>query len=433
MKIPFVKTGGKPRTRLASSVKQELLRDYIGFVEGKEVTEAQAMSVPAYALSVGLISELIAQLPLRLMKRTDVDVQVVTDHLFYDVWQMPAGDSRPTFTGASLVKWALQKALVYGNAYIEVRRVDGGRTLRRLIPIDPRRVTVKVTTSGEVVYEIGPPQDYTTQSDLTVRTLPARDIIHIRGRFLDAEGICGVSTLSILKSTLNICIEQNRHARDSLSGGNINRYITIEDTDPQSEGLDEETIRAIKSEFNSAQTDNTVPVLDSSVKVNTDKYTNTEAQFDESRRNQVLEISRVMGVPPPLINSMSGITAWGSGLSNILSMFIKGTLLPIADNFERAIGAHLLTREERRGGYYFDLDMAALYRGEAKDRALIYRQLVDGGIMSVAEARQREGLPHVEGTDGLLPPKNNPPITEPEPKSAPGDDMPSPEDTPTED
>jgi len=431
MKSLFSRTkAATPRAssvRLSSNVKSDLLTELSGVDDGIPVTEAQAMSVPAFALSVGLISELISQLPLRLMRRTEKDVEVVTDHQFYDVWDMPAGASRPSFTGMSMTKWSLQKALIFGNAYIRIWHADNGKIVRRLEPIDPRRVTLEVTR-GEVVYKIAPSSS--VQGDMIERRVKPKDIIHIRGRYLDAEGYCGVSALQILKTTLKICLAQNRHARDSLIGKNIHRWITVRNDNPEGGGIDDETAREIEQQFNID--DNSVPVIDDSVEVHTEKMLNTELQFSEGRAAQILEISRVMGVPPPLVHHLAGVTAWGSGLNNILSMFIKGTLLPWAAAIEGAMGATLLTRDERKAGYYFDFDMSALYRGEAKDRALIYRQLVDGGLMSVAEARRQEGFSFVDGTEGLLPPKSNPPITEPKPKSEPGEPVTDPEDTPSD-
>jgi len=380
------------------------------------------MTVPSFNLAVCLIADSISTLPLRIKRREERDVVVVEEHPFYDVYRRPVAD-RPGFTGAMLLRSVLQQTAIHGNAYLEQVRVGGSRKLMKLMPIDQSRVSLEI--DGErAVYKVGP-RDVQGKSIGGERKLSPPDIIHIRGRYLDAEGWCGVSTLTTLRNTLNIALAQNRHARDSLVGGNLSGFLSAADGE-----LGDESMKEIADVFNSPGWDNKIPIIADAVKWTSMRGNNVEAQFDQSRSAQVIEIGRAFNIPPHLMLHVSGISNWGSGLSMMADAFARYTLSPWAERIENAFDASLLTEAERQSGMFFEFDFTRLLRGAAKDRALIYRQLVDGGLMTVAEARQQEGLRYIDGTDDLRE-SDGQPIDEPEPKDNPGDSPPSPTDSPT--
>jgi len=414
--------------RGGAAAKSNLLAELVGGAAGggKAVSEAQAMSVPAFNLAVTLISDTLASLPLRLKRREERDVVVVEEHPFYDVFRRPCGVDRPGFTGSMLLRSLLQQVLIHGNGYVEQVRVDGGRKLRLLKPIDQSRVELEI--DGErALYRVSPREGVRVTNGGVERQMRSPDLIHIRGRYVDPEGWCGLSTLGILRGTLNISLAQLRHARESLYGGNLNGYLSPEDGE-----LAEEAMRELATVFNSPDWDNKTPLLPYMVKWTSMRGNNVEAQFDQSRAAQVIDIGRIFNVPPHLLLHVSSISNWGSGLTEQAAGFVRYTLSPWAERIENAFDAALLTDAERASGLFFEFDFNKLLRGNAKDRALIYAQKIAAGVMTPAEARQDDGLPWMEGTDELRP-TGAAPISEPEPKREPGDNPPSPEDMPSGD
>lgn len=381
-----------------ADVKAQLFAEAFGGITGgKAVTEAQAMSVPAFNLAVNLISESIAMLPLKLKRRDGCGAVIVEDHPFYDVFDMPCGDKRPGFTGPMLLKAVIQTAVIHGNAYLVQIRVNNKKKLRSLKPISPDRVSLEVENDS-AKYKVEPRQDNGKTSNGKTRMLSPPDIIHIRGRYVDAEGWSGVSTLQTLKSTLNVCLAQNRHARESLVGGNLKGFIS-----PEAGVFGDQTLTDIGEVFNSPDWDNKIPVISEAMKFTPYTKDNVAQQFDQSRSAQVIEIGRAFNIPPHLMLHVSGISNWGSGLQQMAQSFSRYTLSPWAERIENAFNASLLTADERKSGLFFEFDFSRLLRGTPNERAMFYQSGIASGWMSPAEARQAEGMVEREGCDDLKP------------------------------
>ena len=401
-----------------SSVKDALWADAFGLDSGggKVVSESQAMSIPSFNLAVNLISESIAMLPLRIKQKEKCGTVVVEDHEFYDVFNMPCGKDRPGFTGQMLLNALIQAVVIHGNGYLEQIRVDGGRKLKLLKPIDPGRVTLEIE-NDTARYKIGPRTVGNAKGTIEIpREVSPPDLIHIRGRYVDNEGWAGVSVLQTLRSTLNVCLAQNRHARDSLVGGNLKGFIS-----PDSGVFGEQTLTDIGKVFNSPDWDNKIPVISEAMKFTSYAKDNVSQQFDQSRSAQVIEIGRAFNIPPHLMLHVSGQSNWGSGLTQMAQAFTKYTLSPWAERIENAFTASLLSNDERKKGMFFEFDFTRLLRGTPNERALFYQMAIASGWMSPAETRQAEGMTEREGCDDLKPvtevqpPGGAPPAGEREP------------------
>ena len=377
-----------------TSVREALFADLVDSLGGKPVTESQAMSIPAFNLAVNIIGESISMLPLRLKRRDGAVVETVESHPFYDVYSNPCGAQRPGFTGQMMMKGILHATTIHGNAYLEQVRVDGGRKLKYLKPIDPCRVSLEII-NDKPVYKIAPrAHSAEKQRSMIERTLMPPDIIHIRGRYMDAEGWFGVSTIHIMRNTLNICLAQNRHARDSLIGGNLKGFIS-----PDAGVFGENTLTNISKIFNSPGWDNRIPVITEAMKFTPYTKDNVSQQFDQSRSAQVIEIGRMFNIPPHLMAHTAGISNWGSGLTQMGRAFVQYSLSPWAERIEDALGASLLTEDERARGMYFEFDFTRLLRGNDMERAQVAQIHIASGVKSPCDVRKDEGLPPADGCD----------------------------------
>ena len=100
----------------------------------------------------------------------------------------------------------------------------------RLIPIDSRRVTLRVR-NGKPMYKIHPRREglgftaFIDTNNEPTEVLEHPDIIHFKGKTQDSEGWEGDSILKHASKTLAITNEHFRHARESLDGGNMTGYL----------------------------------------------------------------------------------------------------------------------------------------------------------------------------------------------------------------
>ena len=68
------------------------------------------------------------------------------------------------------------------------------------------------------------------------------------------------------------------------------------------------------------------------------------------------------------------------------------TMLPWFKRWESAINQQLLTKAERKAGYYMEFNMTALLRGDLKTRAEHYASARTSGYMSVNDIRKLENM-----------------------------------------
>jgi len=383
------------------------------------VTELAAMRVPGFKAAVTLLADSISIMPLRLKRRDEQGVKVITDHPVAQVLRDP-DSKRPAFTGQAMLRCLAQSVLIHGNAYLEQVRVQNDRKLFSLRLIDPCRVDLEVK-NGEPIYKVATAlyeQGKVTPTQSIAQTLTPPEILHFKGDYTDAEGYMGVSPLYILRDALRVSIEQQYHAKSSLVGGNVKGFVTFDSAE-----LSAEQVSELQKVLNDPKIDGKWKVLMQGAKPIYPTATNVTAQFIEGRRLQLTEIARFFRIPLHLLMEVTSISNWGGGLSVQASAFVAYTLLPIATRIEDTFNQSVLTKSERDAGYFLDFAFDNLLRGSQNERADFYAKAIASGWMSPAEVRRIEDMTEVGGLDNYKPVDSVPvptPTPEPIPQPSPG-------------
>lgn len=120
-----------------------------------------------------------------------------------------------------------------------------------------------------------------------------------------------------------------------------------------------------------------------------------ELDFEYSIEVAEKEILKVLGVPPLLLDSGNN-----ANLRPNHRLYYLETILPIVEKINKAI--------ERFFGYTITPDVSSIpaLQPELRDSAAYYTSLVNGGIITAAEARNNLGFPEIEGTDEIRVPAN---------------------------
>ena len=105
-----------------------------------------------------------------------------------------------------------------------------------------------------------------------------------------------------------------------------------------------------------------------------------DAQFLATRQFQVLEIARIYRLPPHKLGDFSRATF--SNIEETNLDYLMTSLMPWLIQVEQEWGRKLLTREDRRAGYFLKHDMSALLRGNMQARADYYTKLQATGALS---------------------------------------------------
>jgi HK97 family phage portal protein len=114
-----------------------------------------------------------------------------------------------------------------------------------------------------------------------------------------------------------------------------------------------------------------------------------QAQFIQTQKLNVLDISRAFRVPPHKISDLERSTF--SNIEHQSIEFVTDCIRPLCTKLEQEFNRKLLF-ENDKGRKYFEFNLNGLLRGDAKTRAEYYNKLFQIGAMSQNEIRSKENL-----------------------------------------
>lgn len=270
-----------------------------------------------------------------------------------------------------------------GNGYARIDRSANGEAYS-LWPMPTDQVEPVVLDDGTMVYY------YRIGSDLAV--LSEQNVLHLKGM---GNGTVGLSKLDYMKATTSeISNSQNAANKLFTTGGKPTGVLMVDSI------LKKEQREAIQRNFAEMAAGSTARlyVLEANMKYQQINLTPEDMQLLESRHYGVEEIGRWFGIPSVLINH-SSVTAWGSGIFEIIEGFYKFTIRPLLINIEQAIRKRVFTSGQRVR-YSAEFNFDALLRASLKDRMEIYARAVQNGLKTRNECRQLENdPPHPDGDD----------------------------------
>lgn len=268
-----------------------------------------------------------------------------------------------------------------GNAYARIDRDPRNNEAMAMWPMPADQVQPIVLRDGSMVYE------YTIDGNLAV--LSADNVLHLKGL---GNGTVGLSKLEFMRATTDEAAKaQASAARIFGNGGKPTGVLMVDNV------LRKDQREALTERFGEMAAGNLsrLYVLEANMKYQQLSLSPEDQQLLETRQFSVEEICRWFDVPPVLVHH-SNVTAWGSGIEQIIDGWHKFTVRPMLVSIEQATRKRVMTPAQRaRMAVEFNFD--ALLRGNAKDRYAIYSTAVQNGVMTRNEARQLENLPPAAG------------------------------------
>jgi hypothetical protein len=159
-------------------------------------------------------------------------------------------------------------------------------------------------------------------------------------------------------------------------------------------------------------------LLEEGVKARELSFDNEKSQFVEARRFIIAEFSRFLDVTPHRLSDMEK-----SSYNNVEQMSLETvvyTIAPWVKRWEQSIYRDLLDEEEKEAGYFAEFILEGLLRGDTAARGEFYSKMVNYGIFTRNEVREKENLNPLEGLDDPLQPVNTVPVgQQPEPPQTP--------------
>lgn len=363
-------------------------------VSGKSVGPAEAMRVPAVRAAVTLISDMVGATSFKLYERTEAGKRPAPEHPVYRLIH----DEPNEETGAEEFRAILtMNALLTDNGFAYVNRVEGRPV--ELLPLDPLKVQIKQTQAGETFYEF---QDATGR-----RVFHRDDILRFK-----APG--GVSPIKHAREAIaQALVLEEAATRIFSKAGRPANYLLHPGT------LGDDAAKRMSDSWHDAHSganSGRTAILEEGMKPHDEHFKSVDAQFQEMRQFQILEIARAFNVPPTMLQDL----AHGK-FDNVEALHIHFrtyTLHPLLLSWARAYGRALLSPGER-ARFFVEPVYDSLIAADTKTRSEALTGEVAGMIRTPNEARALVNLPWHPDGDRLLNPNTTSSTTDrddPEPE-----------------
>jgi len=357
---------------------------------GEYVSPETALRCSAVYSCVGILAESIAQLPLKLYRRTAGGKEEVEESPLRRLLGWKPNEWQTSFEFREM---AMQHLCLRGNFYA-YKVTDSRDEVRELLPLHPDQVTVEQRPDWSLAYRI-------TFNDGRQETVDKSRIFHVRYRTLD--GVRGISPILYHRDTVGLALTTLKHGSRVFRNGALPTGILQHPGKLSKESLERlrESWEASYGGVNSGKT----AILEEGMTFTGLTMSNEDMQYLETRAFQVEDIARIYRVPLHMIQSVEKSTSWGSGIENMSLGFVQFTLLPWIRRIESAIWRDLIPDREKES-VFPEFLVDGLLRGDIKSRYTAYQLAIQSGIMSPNEVRAKENLNPRPGGDDFMSPLN---------------------------
>lgn len=330
-----------------------------------------------------------SRLPIKVYERVDdTDRAEARDTPYGQLIRMP----NPKLGAKLLWNWVFSTQELYGEAMLLKLRDDTGR-VRELWPMHPSNVLVRVI-DGETQY--GYMTFGSAQTGLTV--FKAANVVHFRGYNPDTTSR-GVSPCEPLRQTL---LAEDAMRRGSVALWNNGARPSMVLT--HSGKLSKDALDRLLAQWNDRHTGvdswGKTAILEEGMTAAPLQLSAEEMQWLQGRQLNREECCAVWDVPPPAVQILDRATF--SNITEQMRSLYRETMAPRLEAAEDVLATQLAPDFNPAGDLYAEWLMDEVLRASYEVRVAAYAQAIGTGQMQPAEARAKENLPFVEGSDQLV-------------------------------
>lgn len=368
---------------------------------GTNVNEDNALNIITVLRGVSLIAGVVAGMPLHVFDRETSKRKPTPDVLTFKHYPVTPFEHWET---------SIAHRILWGKAVAWKQRNRAGRIVG-LQALHPSRVKVEVLTGEDAALVAKP---YVLRFTLDGKQhLTSREILHIPG--LSIDGITGVSPIQCVREGLGIAKAADLAAGTIFGNGMMLGGVLETDLELQPEHADA-LKRRWQRQHSGFQNAGDIAVLDRGAKFHQLAMQPADAQFLETRKFQVTEIARWLGLPGWLLNDQEKSTSWGTGMEQQFLAWVKVGLKADLQRIEQRVTKELLNPDTE----YAEFSLEGFLRGDSKARSAFYNAGITGGWMVPNEVRKLENLQPVPWGDEPYRPFNQSAGAQAEDDKAPG-------------
>lgn len=372
---------------------------------GVAVNQKKALKNSGVHRAVHLIASSIGMMPFPLYQRIAVEAATTDEekkmgakkareHPIYKLLnKRPNGYMTPFEFKSHMVTRAIFDGVAYARKSYKINpAVKGGREVKALTPLDPKKVTYKIV-DGEIVFTYSGPGG--------PETIRGVDMFWFRSP-VSEDGITGTKLVEVALETIGLASQAEKASSNVLKNGAIVGGVL-----EHPKALSQPAIERLRAQFEERQAspENAGKwiVAEDGLKASiANGSTLKDAQTHEQRKFQIEEIGRFLNVPRPLL--FMDETSWGSGIEQLGLFFITYCLLSWFTSIEEAVTRSLLSEAEQ-DEYFAKFNDGALLRGSLESQANFFSKALGAGgtrgWMTQNEVRDKFDLNAKDGGDDL--------------------------------
>lgn len=349
---------------------------------GANVTPDSSLTIAAFYGGVSLISNAISTLPM--------DCYIRKNGQRYPLRPKPEWVDKPDLdiSGASHWQQVVISLLIWGNSYTRVFRDKQGNIVN-LIALDPTLVDVVRGQNGRKVFK------YQGEND---KPLTSIDVIHITDMLMPGA-IKGKGRVEALKENFGLAVALESFAARFFGGG-VQTSGIIEFPGNLSKEQAKMVAEGFDSRHRGFRNSHKTGVLSGGATYKPTTTPNDANQFLQSREYAVLDVCRVLQIPPHMLGVTQGSQARAS-VEQLAIDFTTHALRPIVEKIERAY-SDLLPKSA-----FIKFNIDALVRADFLTRMQGYNVATLGGWKSINDVRRLEDDAPVDGGDQYRVPLTN--------------------------
>lgn len=349
------------REQREGTTLEELLLS-AGIVTG-DITNEQALNIPAVSACVGIISDTVAALPILLYKENEGKVTEVKVDERIDLLN---DDTKDTLDAFQFKKALVEDYLLNGAGYSFINRERND--IKSLHYVEHKNVSVNMGV--DPIFK---------SYDILVHGATYRDFEFIKLTRKTKDGVTGTGIVKENNKMLSVAY--NSLIFEELlvkTGGNKKGFL-------KSQGrLSSDAITELKTAWNNLYKNNSenVVVLNNGLDFQEASNTSVEMQLNENKKTNSNEICKLFLVPPSILD--------GTASDAVYNNWIKVCILPILIALQTALNKDLLLPSEKEKSFYFAFDVKELLKGDILKRYQAYEIAIKNGILQIDEVRYLE-------------------------------------------
>lgn len=342
-------------------------------ITGENVNESTALTYSAVWNANYILSTTISTLPLFLNRAEPGKTIKAKNESLYRVMH---SEFNPYMTAQVGREVLMSHVLMWGNGYAEIVR-NGTGDIVELWPITPDRVRMDTDDDGNIIYWI--------RVGAEDKKMVRESILHIPG--LGFDGYKGYSVIAMARKSVGLSMAMETYGSlFFVNGAHPSAVITH-----PNKIVDDMLREALNETYSGLGQSHRLMILEDGMTIQDIGIPPEDAQFLQSRVFQISEVARWFNLPLHKLKEMERAT--NNNIESEQISFVVDTNLPWLIRFEQNYDQQLLTKVQKyRKHMFFRHNVDGLLRGNAKDRAMYYRIMVDIGAMSLNDVRSKENM-----------------------------------------